>query len=166
MSESKPWTALVSAILIMAFLAYTGWRAEGVAQVQAAEGPTQSWSVEQRQAVGAKAVDAWLGALVKRDPAGIAAVLAPEFQIMRSDGTAYGKDDYLAEGLPTIAKQPEVEKLVVTGFGDMLVARYWLRIEETIGGKVAEAHAPRISVFRRGGDAWLVVAHGNFAQFN
>jgi ketosteroid isomerase-like protein len=165
MSENKPWTAVVSAFLIVAFLAYAGWRANGVAQVQAAEGPTQNWSAAQLNAMGAKAIDAWLSALVKHDPAAVAAVLAPEFQIMRSDGSAYGKDDYVAEGLPNIAKQPEVEKLVVTGFGDMLVARYWLRVEETANGKVAEAHAPRITVFRRSADMWLVVAHGNFAQF-
>lgn len=165
MRETKPWSAFISATLVLAFLAYAGWRANGVAQVQAAEGPTETWSSEQLQSTGAKAVDSWLGALVKHDPVAVAAVLAPEFQIMRSDGSAYGKDDYVAKGLPTIAKQPEVEKLVVTGFGDTLVARYWLKVEETAAGKVAEAHAPRITVFRRNGDAWLVVAHGNFAQF-
>ena len=165
MRETKPWSAFISAALVLAFLAYAGWRANGVAQVQAAEGPTETWSADQLQSAGAKALGAWLSVLVKHDPAAIAAVLAPEFQIMRSDGSGYGKDDYVAKGLPTIAKQPEVEKLTVTGFGDTLVARYWLRTDMTAGGKVAEALAPRITVFRRSGDAWLVVAHGNFAQF-
>jgi len=166
MRETKPWSAFISAALVLLFLGYAGWRANGVAQVQAAEGPTETWSTDQLQSTGAKAIGAWLSVLVKHDPAALAAVLAPEFQIMRSDGSAYAKADYITNGLPTIAKQPEVEKLVVTGFGDTLVARYWLKVEETAGGKVAEAHAPRITVFRRSGDAWLVVAHGNFAQFN
>lgn len=165
MRETKPWSAFISAALVMTFLAYAGWRANCVAEVQAAEGPTQTWSTEQLQSVGAKAISAWLDTLIKHDPVAIAAVLAPEFQIMRSDGSAYGKDDYIANGLPTITDQPAVEKLVVTGHGDTLVARYWLKINVTAGGKVAEEHAPRITVFRRSGDVWLVVAHGNFAQF-
>jgi ketosteroid isomerase-like protein len=163
MNEAKSWTAMFSAIAVVALLALAAWHVEGPAR--AAEGPTETWSEADRLAVGGKAVDTWLGALVKHDPAVIAAVLAPEFQIMRSDGTAFSKDDYIAGGLPTIAKQPEVEKLVVTGHGDTLVARYWLRVEEKAGGKTADAHAPRITVFRKSGDIWLVVAHGNFAAF-
>jgi hypothetical protein len=166
MRETKPWPAFISAALVLVFLGYAGWRANGVAQVQAAEGPTETWSTNQLQSTGAKAIGVWLSALVKHDPVAVAAVLAPEFQIMRSDGSAFGKDDYVAKGLRTIAKQPEVEKLVVTGFGDTIVARYWLKTDMTAGGKVAEAFAPRITVFRRSGDVWLVVAHGNFAQFN
>ncbi|MEO8667479.1 MAG: nuclear transport factor 2 family protein [Bauldia sp.] len=164
MRESSLPGAIASAVIVAAFLVFVGWRS-APQTVEAAEGPTHTWSAADLQSEGAGAVDAWLGSLVKGDPAGIAAVLAPEFQIMRSDGAAYGKDEYLAKGLPTIAKQPTVEKLVVTGFGDTLVARYWLLVDETAGGKAAQAHAPRITVFRKSGDVWLVVAHGNFAQF-
>ena len=39
-----------------------------------------------------------------------------------------------------------------------------LRIEQTINGKSVQAMAPRLSVFRRGGAGWLIVAHANFAQ--
>jgi ketosteroid isomerase-like protein len=165
MNEAKSWTAMLSAIAVVALLAFAAWHVEGPGPARAAEGPTETWSEADRLAVGGKAVDTWLGALVTHDQVTIAAVLAPEFQIMRSDGAAYGKDDYIAKGLPTIARQPTVEKLVVTGYGDTLVARYWLLIEEKAGGKTAEAHAPRITVFRKSGDVWLVVAHGNFATF-
>jgi ketosteroid isomerase-like protein len=165
MNPSRTWIATVPALAVLAFLALAGWGTDGLTPASAAEGPTETWSAADLQAEGGKAVDAWLGALVKHDPAGVAAVLAPEFQIMRSDGAAYGKDDYIAKGLPAIAKQPTVEKLVVTGHGEYLVARSWLLVEETAGGKTAEAHAPRITVFRKSGDAWLVVAHGNFAAF-
>ena len=115
-------------------------------------------------AEGLAAVNLWMGALVKGDAAGIKAVLAPEFQIMRADGGGYAKDDYLATGLPKIAKLPEVSKLVATGSGDLLIARYMLTIDETINGKATIAHAPRLTVFRKSGGAWLVVAHANFAQ--
>jgi ketosteroid isomerase-like protein len=164
MRESSWPGAIASAAIVVAFLVFLGWRAE-LQSVEAAEGPTQTWSEADLQSEGAGAVHAWLAALVKGDPAGIAAVLAPEFQIMRSDGAAYGKDDYIAKGLPKIVKQPTVEKLTVSGFGETLVARYWLLVDETAGGKTAQAHAPRITVFRKSGDTWLVVAHANFAQF-
>jgi ketosteroid isomerase-like protein len=162
MSEARSWTKAAAAVALAVFFA-AGWHE--MAAAGAVEGPAETWSAADLQTEGQKAVEAWLGSLVKGDPAGVAAVLAPEFQIMRSDGSAYGKDDYVASGLPKIAAMPLIEKLAVTGFGDHLVARYWLLVEETAGGKKAEAHAPRITVFRRSGDKWLVVAHGNFATF-
>ena len=45
-----------------------------------------------------------------------------------------------------------------------IAARYILRLEQTINGKPAQVMAPRLSVFRRGGPGWLIVAHANFAQ--
>jgi hypothetical protein len=36
-------------------------------------------------------------------------------------------------------------------------------VSETVGGKRVDAYAPRMTVFRKSGDAWLVVAHANFA---
>ena len=114
--------------------------------------------------LGEKAIDAWMGALVKGDKAGIGAILAPEFEIIRSDGSAYGKAEYLEKGLPKIAEQPKVDRLAVTGYGDYLVARYWLTLNETIDGVKSIAHAPRLTVFRKSGETWLVVAHANFAR--
>jgi ketosteroid isomerase-like protein len=111
-----------------------------------------------------KAVDSWLGAVASGDKARIDSVLAPEFQIARADGSAYGAAEYLESGLPKIAGSPAVENLVATGYGDLLVTRYRLTVDETIGGKVVEAHAPRLTVFRRSEGAWLVVAHANFAE--
>jgi ketosteroid isomerase-like protein len=106
-----------------------------------------------------------MGALVKGDPAGVAAVLAPEFQLVRSNGVSYDKTSYVNGGFAKIAQMPKIERLVVTGYGDHIVARYWLTVEETVeNGKPTAAHAPRITVFRKSGDTWLVVAHGNFAE--
>ena len=124
----------------------------------------ESWSQDERNAEGLRATEAWLATLVKGDPAGVAAVLAPEFQIVRSDGSAYGKDEYVNGGKARIATQPKIEKLVATGFGDHLVVRYMLTVDETIDGKPVQAHAPRLSVFRKDGDSWLLVAHSNFAK--
>lgn len=116
------------------------------------------------EAMGREAVNAWLDAVAAGDPDRIRAILAPEFQIVRADGSAYTAQEYLEHGLPKIADKPAVTNLVVTGFGDHLVARYWLTVNETIGGKTVQAHAPRLTVFRRSEGAWLVLAHANLAN--
>ena len=109
------------------------------------------------------AIDAWLEAVFKRDPALLDAVLAPEFQILRADGTAHDKAGYLASSLPVIAEMPTIEDLVVTGTPELLVTRYLLIAKQTRDGVAVEITAPRLSVFRKDGDAYRIVAHANFA---
>jgi ketosteroid isomerase-like protein len=111
-----------------------------------------------------KAVESWLGAVASGDKNRISSVLAPEFQISRADGSAYRAAEYLESDLPKITGSPAVENLIATGYGDLLVTRYQLTIDETIGGKAMKAVAPRLTVFRRSEGAWLVVAHANFAE--
>ncbi len=36
-------------------------------------------------------------------------------------------------------------------------------LDATVGGKAVQAHAPRLTVFRRSADTWLVAAHANLA---
>jgi ketosteroid isomerase-like protein len=144
-----------------------GWQGVGLmpAAYAAEDKGTESWSAAELDKEGMKAIESWMGSLVKGDPDGVAAILAPEFQIMRSDGSSYDRDGYIKGGMAKIAAMPKIEKLVVTGFGDHIVTRYMLTVDETVeGGKAAESHAPRITVFRKSGDRWLVVAHGNFAK--
>ena len=109
------------------------------------------------------AINAWFAAIMSRDPATLGKVLAPEFQIMRADGSGYDAAGYPTSDLPVIAEMPTVEDLVATRDGDVLVARYVVNLDSTRDGKTVKAHAPRLTVFRKSGDAWLVVAHGNFA---
>ncbi|HZP19432.1 MAG TPA: nuclear transport factor 2 family protein [Bauldia sp.] len=109
------------------------------------------------------ALEGWWGALVKGTPEAVAPVLAPEFQMMRADGSGYDRDGYLGSALPKVAAIPEFSRVVATQQGDTLVVRYYVTVNETRDGKTVQRHAPRITVFRKDGDAWLVVAHGNFA---
>lgn len=113
-----------------------------------------------------KAIEVWLNAVKSGDQATIAAVLAPEFQIMRSNGTGYDKGAYAAGGAAKITAILEVSDAVVTRNGDLMVVRYLLSVSETIDGKNVERKAPRLTVFRRDGNKWLVVAHANFAQIH
>ncbi len=115
------------------------------------------------QQEAAKAVELWVAAVTSGDKDAVAAVLAPEFQIVRDNGVAYDRARYLASGLPKIAAPPPVSDLVATGAGDMMVVRYVLSIDATVGGAAMQARAPRLTVFRRVGGKWLVSAHANFA---
>ena len=109
------------------------------------------------------AVAAWLAAVSDNGPAALAAVLAPEFQILRSDGTGWAREDYLGRGRSQQLKPPVPRDLFATQTGDVLVVRYTLDVEQTIDGGSITGAAPRLTVFRRDGDRWLVVAHANFA---
>jgi ketosteroid isomerase-like protein len=115
------------------------------------------------EADASKAIEAWVAAVASGDAKRIEQILAPEFQITRADGSAYAAADYLKSDLPKFSSAPKIEKLVVTGYGDLMVTRYWLNIEQTRGGKVVHAHAPRLTVFRRSEGTWRVVSHANFA---
>jgi ketosteroid isomerase-like protein len=113
---------------------------------------------------GKKAVDAWVNAVASGDPAAIRKVLAPEFQIVRSDGTAYNAEAYLQSNFPRFPEPPQIGMLVVTGYGDHLVARYEITSKIMLGDEAEMRDAPRLTVFRKGLDGtWLVVAHSNFA---
>jgi hypothetical protein len=94
----------------------------------------------------------------------LAPMLAPEFQIMRTNGVGYDRKGYLGRGVPSISAEPDFshEDITATQNGDILVVRYFLRINETILGKAVKKRAPRLTVFRKIDGAWKVVAHSNF----
>lgn len=109
------------------------------------------------------AIDAFFAAVLSGEPDKVAAVLAPEFQIQRADGSHYDAKDYPDSVLPIIAEVPVIQDLVVSATGDSVVATYVVNVNETLDGSVVEANAPRMTVFRKEGGTWLVVAHANFA---
>lgn len=117
------------------------------------------------EAAGKAAVEAWVGAVADGDKTALARILAPEFQIIRSDGTAYDTASYLQSELPHFPEAPAFASLVITGYGDYLVARYEITSKIMLGGEEELRYGPRLTVFRKGeGDSWLVVAHANLAS--
>ena len=94
-----------------------GLAGQGAARAQDTDLPSQ----------GLAAITAYMGPLVSGDMAAIEAVLAPEFQAMRSEGGGYDRASYLSQGLPHIAEMPEVTDLVATASDGLLVVRYTLR---------------------------------------
>jgi ketosteroid isomerase-like protein len=115
------------------------------------------------QAEARQAIEGYIRAVMSGVPEKVAETLAPEFQIVRADGSNYDAKTYPASSLPIIAEMPAIEKLNVTAMGDIVVASYFVNVNQTRDGMVVEAYAPRLSVLRKTGDTWLMVAHGNFA---
>jgi hypothetical protein len=159
----------VAALALMVGIA-AGWHfrdsgmaanAAAGAHMQAPKPPAMRVGEVERE--GRKAVDAWLKTVASGNVAAVRAVLAPEFQITRSDGSAYNAGEYVRSGLPKVDAMPAAERVVITSSADHLIARYWLKVTETVGGKRIEGYAPRMTVFRKSGDTWLVVAHANFS---
>lgn len=109
-----------------------------------------------------EALDPWIEALVTGDPAVVETVLAPEYQILRSDGTGHDKASYL-KALPKHMVRPEFSGIVATGAGDVMVIRYRIETDQIIDGKAVTGISPRLSVFRKENGRWLISAHANFA---
>ncbi|MGE0239328.1 MAG: nuclear transport factor 2 family protein [Parvibaculaceae bacterium] len=109
-----------------------------------------------------KALDPWIDAIVSGDPAMVDKVLAPEFQTLRSDGSGHDKASYL-KSIPRQRVRPKFSDVIATGTADLMVVRYRIDTDQTIEGKDVKGASPRLSVFRREADRWLICAHANFA---
>lgn len=109
------------------------------------------------------AVEAWLDAVLVGTPEVLSAVLAPEFQIQRANGTGHDRAGYIDGGAAQLAEF-SASDLIATRYEDILVVRYTLVVSESIDGQPVERTAPRLTVFRYDDGRWLVVAHANFAE--
>ncbi|MDZ4736930.1 MAG: nuclear transport factor 2 family protein [Rhodospirillaceae bacterium] len=115
------------------------------------------------EATARAALDPWADALASNNPAAVEKVLAPEYQIVRSDGTGYSKTEYLTV-LPTQNARSRFRDIVATGNHDLMVLRYVIETDQTIADQPVQAISPRLSVFRKEGEGWLLVAHASFAK--
>ncbi len=107
------------------------------------------------------ALNPWADALFSGDPAQVEKVLAPEYQIQRFDGTGFDKAAYL-KVLPQQKKRSVFSKIAPTAGGDIMVIRYLIDTDQVINGQVVQGVSPRLSVFRKIDDAWLLSAHVTF----
>jgi len=103
-------------------------------------------------------------ALASGDAEKVRPLLAPEFQIARSDGAVYNKEEYLARSIPRIESKPVFSNVIATRNGDIVVVSLRLQIEEHVDGKTAESVFPHLIVFRVTPDGWQVLAAANFAK--
>ncbi len=128
--------------------------AAGITPSRAAEQPSEQQALE--------ALNPWFEAVYTGDPALVEKVLAPEYQIMRSDGTGHDKGSYL-KALPKHNTRSTFSEILVTGDDDRMVIRYLIETDQTVDGRVIKGVSPRLSVFRKEAGRWLISAHANFA---
>jgi hypothetical protein len=148
-------------VLLGAFASVAAIPSPGMRSVAVAAGQG-----DDLQAQGMTALKTFWNAIASGIPQAFEPVLAPEYQVQRSDGSGFDRKEFLNSNLPKLAAKPEFTDVKVTGTGDLLVVRYYVTVDATIGGKTVEKHAPRLTVFRKQGDNWLVVAHSNFATLS
>ncbi len=146
--------AVVARVVFAIVLAFT---AAGGAAAAGKDGA--ALEAEARQALATV-----FAALMTGDPEAVRPLLAPEYQVQRSDGRGYDKDDYLALSIPKLSAMPSFRDLAITRNGDIVVVRLMIEIEETINGKVADRVSPQLMVFRITPEGWQVVAAANFAR--
>ena len=103
-------------------------------------------------------------ALSSGNPQQIEPLLAPEFQLVRADGSAYNKTEYLQRSIPKIVTTPEFADLVITRDKDIVVVRLKLIVREYINNREVQSGSEQLFIFRIKKDDWEVVASANFAQ--
>lgn len=109
------------------------------------------------------ALDSFTNAVVS-GPDAVAEILAPEFQIMRSNGVGYDRDGYVAsvDGVK-VAPDFKHDEIVATTSGDLMVVRYVIELHASVDGEKMATRAPRLTVFRKIDGVWKVAAHANLA---
>lgn len=124
---------------------------------QASNGPPP---IADLDAEGEFLVDRFFTVLAAGEREGVAAVLSPAFQIVRSTGTVHDRDGYLAD-LPTVGEFT-FSDVRATLSQRVLVVSYVVHVEEVLEGVEQTTSAPRLSTFQWEGADWLLVSHANF----
>lgn len=131
------------------------------AAVSPAEPPASAGVVSDADATGIDLMTYYSDLLVAQDAAALQVFLGDGFMIQRADGSFQQKADYIGK-LPNLTKFAFSEP-VETRAGDLIVLRMLAAAELQIDGKTYKPDpAPMLAVFQWGGDAWQLVAQGNF----
>jgi hypothetical protein len=117
------------------------------------------------EALARRVIGRFFRALQTGNGEALDAVLAPEFQAVRANGTVLTREEYLAS--PAVVADYEFGPFTVTASEDTVVASYTVTVDETLDGVLQPtAPAPRLSVLVRHGDTWYLSAHANFGATN
>lgn len=149
----------LSAVFVLAIGVICSWQSHAISANAAEDAGTRHLNAEAK-----KAVESWANAVASGNAQIVRGYLAPEFQILRSDGKAYDAEQYLAGGMSKIESVISVQDVVATAHANLMVVRYVISLKASADGETMQQSAPRLTVFRREGDHWLVVAHANFAR--
>ena len=117
-------------------------------------------------ATGTQLVDGFLSTLkgAKTDTAALSAILAPDFQLVRADGTREDKESYLAN--PAEVFKYEIKNLRAVadtaGGAATLTVSFDVAIDEVINGQSITTTSPRLGAFEWSNGEWLLLSWANF----
>lgn len=132
----------------------------GATSTPAASAPATARSVTADDELGTELADEFFSILQRGDTEALDNFLDPAFQIARADGSTADKAQYLQQ--PATVQAYQVDNVVATRDGDVLVVRYDVTTEEVIDRQAyASDPAPRLSVFVDEGGSWKMIAHAN-----
>jgi hypothetical protein len=154
-ARSTPSRGLLGSLLVIATLLVA------MAIPASAQSPVPTDDIA---AQGVALVDRFLTILSEPDDqkrADLEGFLAPEFQLIRADGTRFDREAYIAD--PSSVTGYSIGDLVATGADGGIVTTYLLTATVTIDGVTRTTTAPRLSVFSQHRDEWLISAHANFS---
>lgn len=118
--------------------------------------------LEDPTATGTQLVTAYVTAIADGDSTEVGALLASGFQIVRANGDHWDKEDYLAQGLPTITDW-SITDVDATQSGTALTVYWMLTSTEVVDGtSQPSGAAPRLSSFVWQDGQWLLTSHANF----
>ena len=104
--------------------------------------------------------DAWDKAIVAKNPAAVAANVAPDFAQIESGGAVIGRDEFVKDLLdPTLRIDPyKVEDFGVRVYGDTALLTGRIRMTGASEGKPFASHFRYIDVYVKRDGAWKVVS--------
>lgn len=118
-------------------------------------------SLDDPTAEATQLLDRYFTALAEKDTQALDEILAPEFQVVRANGTVQDKAAYLAD-TPDVGDF-SLDQVRATVGEDELVVSYQLTVTETVEGAAQPTGpAPRLTVFDWRDGSWRLVAHANF----
>lgn len=99
----------------------------------------------------------------KVDVAELKRFLSPAWILQRANGTSSTKAEYLEAA--ALVESYTIQDLEVTRDGPVLVARYEVVVNSTIGDQTQSTNpAPRLSVFYKSPKGWKMISHANFNE--
>lgn len=132
----------------------------GATSTPAASEPASPRAETADDQLGEELADEFFSILQRGDSEELNAFLDPAFQIARADGSTADKAQYLQQ--PATVQAFQIDNVVATRDGDVLVVRYEVTTEEVIDRQAYSSDpAPRLSVFVDEGGTWKMIAHAN-----
>ncbi|MBL4908045.1 MAG: nuclear transport factor 2 family protein [Sneathiella sp.] len=97
------------------------------------------------------------------DSAAMAALLAPEFQMLFSNGLGFNYEEMLEliDNDVSLSTDFEFSEINATAADNIIVIRYSAKVNDTHSRRKTTQWAPRLTIFRNINEKWKIVAHVN-----